>query len=62
MCGSCLSKVKPTLDAFEQVREWSVDTTSKEKVLTVTLDEEATAELVIASVRSAGFTATEINA
>ena len=61
MCGSCLSKVKPTLDAAEQVKEWSVDTTTKDKLLSVTVEQGATAEDVIATVRSAGFTATAVN-
>ena len=62
MCGNCLSKVKPKLDAAAEVKEWSVDTASKEKTLTVTLGDEANAGHVIATVRSAGFTATEIQA
>ncbi len=62
MCGSCISKVKPKLDANAEVKEWSVDTANKEKTLTVTLEDGASAELVIATVRSAGFTATEIQA
>lgn len=62
MCGNCLSKVKPKLDAVVELQEWSIDTASKEKTLKVTLEDEANAELVIATLRSAGFTATEIQA
>lgn len=60
MCGSCLSKVKPKLDAAEQVAEWSVDTASKDKMLTVTLASEATAEDIVSVVRAAGFTAVSV--
>ena len=62
MCGSCLSKVKPKLDAAEQVMEWSVDTASKEKTLEVTVADKASASMVIDTVRAAGFTATEVQA
>lgn len=60
MCGSCLNKVKPKLDAAEQVKEWSVDTASKDKTLKVSIAEDADATDVIAAVRSAGFTATQV--
>lgn len=60
MCGSCLSKVKPKLDAAEQVKEWSVDTTSKDKLLSVTVASGTSAQDVIATVRAAGFTAVEV--
>jgi len=62
MCGSCLSKVKPKLDADKQVIEWSIDTSSKDKILTVSLDDVGRAEDVIATVQSAGFMATELRA
>ncbi len=34
-CGGCISKVKPILDSTEGIIEWNVDTTVKDKVLTV---------------------------
>jgi len=60
MCGNCLSKVKPKLDAETQIEEWSVDTSSKDKMLNVNVSADASAEVVVRAVRAAGFSATEI--
>lgn len=35
-CGSCVAKVTPFLDQAESVEGWDVDTTNKEKLLSVT--------------------------
>ncbi|MBC5994497.1 heavy-metal-associated domain-containing protein [Pontibacter cellulosilyticus] len=58
-CGGCVSKVTPALDTAEGVCEWSVDTTNRDKVLTVKTD-SLTASEVIATVEKAGFTAKEL--
>lgn len=55
-CGGCVAKVTPVLDATEGISEWTVDTTKKEKVLTVTTDSLSEGE-VIATVEKAGFKA-----
>ncbi|MBV07871.1 MAG: hypothetical protein CMN21_01485 [Rubinisphaera sp.] len=34
-CGSCVSKVKPYLDSDPQINQWSVDTGTPAKILTV---------------------------
>jgi len=60
MCGSCLNKVKPKLDGSKQVKEWSVDTTAKDKLLSVSVVSGTSAEDVITTVRAAGFTAAEV--
>lgn len=55
-CGGCVSAVKPHLDNEEGVCEWEVDTTNKDKILTVKTD-DLTEEQVIAIVNKAGFKA-----
>ena len=53
-CGGCVATVTPFLDKAKTVENWSVDTDSKNKWLTVegdVLDKEE----VISSVQSAGF-------
>lgn len=34
-CGGCVASVKPHLNNAEGVCEWNVDTTNKDKILTV---------------------------
>ncbi|GAB3832031.1 heavy-metal-associated domain-containing protein [Pontibacter rugosus] len=55
-CGGCVSKVTPALNSTEGISEWSVDTTQKDKVLTVKTDSLSASE-VIATVEKAGFKA-----
>jgi len=53
-CGGCIAKVTPFLNQTEGVSHWEVDTDHKDKILTVTADEN-TEEKVIESVKKAGF-------
>lgn len=55
-CGSCVSKVSPVLHAKEGIRAWSVDTTSKDKVLHVETD-SLSGEEVVGALKKAGFKA-----
>lgn len=53
-CGGCVASVKPHLDKAQGIVRWEVDTTGKDKILTV----EAvglTREAVMEIVRNAGF-------
>jgi copper chaperone len=34
-CGGCVAKVTPYLNANSEIKEWKVDTTNPQKVLTV---------------------------
>lgn len=34
-CSSCVAKVTPFLDAEEGIKQWEVDTTTADKILTV---------------------------
>lgn len=53
-CSGCVSKVKPHLDTADGVCHWDVDTTSKEKILTVA-SKGITTEEVVELVKKAGF-------
>ena len=54
-CGGCVATVKPHLDNADGVCHWEVDTTNKDKVLTVK-SEGSTEQEIIDTVKKAGFT------
>ena len=54
-CGGCVASVKPHLDNADGVCHWEVDTTNKDKVLTVK-SEGITEQEIIDTVKKAGFT------
>ncbi|HWJ27916.1 MAG TPA: heavy-metal-associated domain-containing protein [Flavisolibacter sp.] len=59
-CSGCVAKVTPVLNGNENIKEWKVDMTSPNKILTVEtehLDEEA----VKAIVQKAGFKAEKVH-
>ncbi len=53
-CSGCVASVKPHLDKAEGISHWEVDTTSKDKVLTVK-SENITKGEIIEAVQKAGF-------
>ena len=53
-CGGCVASVKPHLDSAEGICHWEVDTTGKDKVLTVRT-EGITEQEIITTVQKAGF-------
>ena len=55
-CGGCEAKVKPLLDALDQVKEWSVDLTVQPKTVTVNGDNIQASD-IIATIEKAGFKA-----
>jgi copper chaperone len=55
-CGGCIKTVTPFLNQLEEVDEWKVDTENTDKILTVEGD-DFTAEVIIATVIKAGYTA-----
>jgi copper chaperone len=59
-CGGCISRVTPHLDALSGIAEWKVDTSVSTKLLTVNSAAPFRAEKVIAVLKEAGFTATQI--
>lgn len=54
-CGNCIKSVTPYLNQVESIDLWSVNTDSPDKILTVELDEDGSAEEVVRAVREAGF-------
>jgi copper chaperone len=59
-CGGCVASVKPHLDNAEGVCEWNVDTTQKDKTLTVK-SEGITQEQVLEIIKKTGFKAEPIS-
>jgi len=53
-CGGCVAKVTPFLSEAEGICHWEVDTTNKDKILSVNSD-GITKEEVIQKVQEAGF-------
>lgn len=52
-CGGCIAKVTPSLNKIAGEGNWQVDTTDRNKILTVKPD--LPVAKVIASVKEAGF-------
>lgn len=57
-CEACVAKVKPHLDAAENVENWEVDLKDPDRTLTVTLKSDQIEE-VIEAVDQAGFQASK---
>jgi copper chaperone CopZ len=55
-CSSCIAKVSPVLNNAKSIEHWEVDTTNKNKVLTVQTSSMEEKEIV-QLVKSAGYTA-----
>ncbi|HZK08969.1 MAG TPA: heavy-metal-associated domain-containing protein [Bacteroidales bacterium] len=53
-CGGCIAKVTPFLNETEGIDHWEVDTTNKNKILTVTSD-GITEQQVVALIQKAGY-------
>ena len=58
-CGGCISSVTPFLNEVDNVDEWKVDTSSTDKILEVTLDDD-NVQTVIDAVTKAGFEIEEV--
>ncbi len=56
-CESCVAAVKPFLDDVPNISNWEVDTTTSDKILTVSGD-GISLDSVTAAVAKAGFVAT----
>lgn len=59
-CSGCIATVKPFLDQAAGTGQWAVDTTNRDKVLTVESG-EITEEQVLAAVQKAGFKIEPLN-
>lgn len=58
-CSSCVAKVTPVLNNLENIEQWSVDTESTDKVLSVTGEHIDEADLV-KSLAKIGYKAEKI--
>ncbi len=54
MCGGCIANVTPFLDSAETIEKWEVDTSTPDKILSVSGEEVSIIE-VIEKVRKAGY-------
>ena len=59
MCGSCIAKVTPYLEANNEIKHWEVDTQNPNKILTVETD-NLSDETVREIVRQAGYKAEKL--
>jgi len=59
-CDACVAKVTPFLDASAAKNAWKVDTTTPDKILTVSDEKGISAADVIKQIEAAGYKASEI--
>lgn len=59
-CDACVAKVTPYLDASPAKDAWKVDTTTPDKILTVSDEKGLSAADVIRQVEAAGYKASAI--
>ncbi|MCB0506976.1 MAG: heavy-metal-associated domain-containing protein [Bacteroidetes bacterium] len=59
-CGGCVSTVTPYLNNEQGIISWQVDTTNKDKILTVTASGISATEIVTI-IEKAGYKATLLN-
>ena len=53
-CSGCTDTVTPFLNSVSEIKKWEVDTTSKDKILTVDFD-GTNEEVIVKKVEEAGF-------
>ena len=53
-CSGCVSKVTPVLNNIASIETWQVDTTNKDKLLTVEADENTQA-IIVEKIKASGF-------
>ncbi len=55
-CGGCIARVTPFLNKVVGEHNWTVDTLTPDKILTITTDEVAPGD-VVSTLKQVGFTA-----
>jgi copper chaperone len=55
-CSGCIEKVTPHLNASSEIRNWTVDTSNPNKVLTIETD-NLSSEMIQGIVKNAGYKA-----
>lgn len=58
-CSGCVARIKPAMDALQDVAEWSVDLNSPDKLLHVTLKGGDT-RAVVKAVEGLGYKIEEV--
>ncbi|MFT7299292.1 MAG: copper chaperone [Sphingobacteriales bacterium] len=53
-CGGCIATVTPVLNGIDGIKSWDVDTTSKDKILTIESEDDLSAT-VVEKITKAGF-------
>lgn len=53
-CSGCTDTVTPFLESVSEIKKWEVDTTSKDKILTVDFD-GTNEDIILKKVEEAGF-------
>lgn len=59
-CNNCIANVRPKLDAVPGIKEWSVDLSSPDRILTIegdNLDEK----MITEAISSAGYQAVKLS-
>ncbi|CAN5362624.1 hypothetical protein BH09BAC6_BH09BAC6_01110 [soil metagenome] len=59
-CGGCIATVTPSLDNLTGVKQWKVDTSNPDKVLTIQAEDGLKKENVIDALKNKGYRAQEI--
>ena len=60
-CSGCISQATPFLNDTAGAENWEVDTSSPEKLLTITSTENISPEQIVKAVQDAGFKAEQVN-
>ncbi len=60
MCGSCIAKITPAMEANKEIISWEVNVQDSHKILTVET-ETISEEKLISMVKDAGYKAEPLN-
>jgi copper chaperone len=58
-CNNCIQKVTPFLSGIKEIKEWNVDITSADRILTVE-GNDLEPSVIISSLSQAGYKAEQI--
>ena len=60
MCGSCIAKITPAMEANKEIISWEVNVQDPQKILTVET-ETISEDKLISMVKNAGYKAESLN-
>jgi copper chaperone len=58
-CGGCIQTVKPFLEGLKEIKNWQVDLSSPDRILSV--EGDIAEEKVIQAIQAAGYRAEKLN-